>query len=227
MDINDSNNLEVVETPQVRVSANNKFKFILFQGNTTLCEAYINADHFNPITRYSINVKDIFKDAIAKLQTVLSEKFYDIIIEVGRKDQSIEDSENKIYDLLEYQTDMINSYPIEYRNDMKYNPQPSVKEIEGRTVKSVECKIGFYINDKTIIERDFYVNGFNPQVKYSVDLKEAVQDITEVIFAQIKKSDIKNMWDNYDLINIKGFSINQINEFSPYKRAEILKSMRN
>jgi hypothetical protein len=205
----------------------NTFKFVLTQGQVLLCEKMIDANQFNPITRYSINIRDILPKAITKLQKALSRKNYDVICEVGRKDVTVLDSENYDYDLYEYYSNLVESYPRQYRDNMYYNPQPITQQIEERTIKGVECKIGFYINEKPIVERQFYVDGFNPMARWSTELTEAVVDITDAIFYQIKRDDVKNMWDDYDLINIKGFSISQIREFPIGKRLDILRSMRN
>ena len=51
-------------------------------------------------------------------------------------------------------------------------------------------------------------------------------DIAENIEAKIKKNDVRNMWDDYDLINYRGLSINQIRELHPAKRAEMLRRLR-
>jgi len=109
---------------------------------------------------------------------------------------------------------------------MRYNPQPIVQQIEEKVIRGVECKIGFYINDKTIVERLFYVDGFNPVARWSVDLIDTVVEVGNTIFNHIKRDDIDNMWDDYDLINIKGLSINQIRELPPAKREEMLRKLR-
>jgi hypothetical protein len=71
----------------------------------------------------------------------------------------------------------------------------------------------------------FYVDGFNSVARWSVDLTDAVVEIADSIFEKIKKNDIKNMWDDYDLINYKGLSINQIRELSSSKREEMLRKL--
>jgi len=204
----------------------NTFRFALYQGNLLLCEKIFDADQFNPFTRYSIDIRDILPRAITKLQKVLSKKKYDIIFDVGRIDTTSEDSESVYYDMYHYAQNIIESYPQRIRNDFKYNPQTIVQQIEDKTIRGVECKIGFYINENPIVERLFYVDGFNPVARYSVDVVDAVVDITDRIFYQIKGNDIKNMWDDYDLINIRGLSINQIRELSTPKRIEMLRRLR-
>jgi len=210
---------------------NNEFKFALYQGDVLLGEKVFDADQYNPFTRYSINIRDILPKAITKLQKTLSRRSYDVIADVGRLDISKGDTlepelVEQEYNLFQYHQEMVNSYPKAWRNDMRYKPQPIVQKIENKTIRGVECKIGFYINENTIVERIFYVDGFNPVARWSVDLTDAVVDITDTISEQIKRDDIRNMWDDYDLINHRGLSINQIRELHPAKRAEMLRRLR-
>ncbi|HOD62297.1 MAG TPA: hypothetical protein PKG96_09385 [Bacilli bacterium] len=192
---------------------NNEFRFSLYQGNVLLGEKVFDADQFNPFTRYSIDIREILPRAITKLQKVLSKRSY--VTEL-----------NERLDLFQYHQKMISLYPQEYRGGMRYNPQPIVQQIEEKVIRGVECKIGFYINDKTIVERLFYVDGFNPVARWSVDLIDTVVEVGNTIFNHIKRDDIDNMWDDYDLINIKGLSINQIRELPPAKREEMLRKLR-
>jgi hypothetical protein len=193
---------------------NNAFRFVLTQGNVLLCETTFDADKFNPFTRYSINIRDILPRAITKLQKTLSKNNYNTQAEHGN------------YELYTYVRDIMNSYPQQIKHDLKYNPQPIVQQIEEKTIRGVECKIGFYINENPIVERIFYVDGFNPIARWSVDIVDATREITREIRAKIVASDEKNMWDDYDLINYKGMSINQIRELSTGKREEILRKLK-
>jgi len=192
---------------------NNMFKFSLHQEDVLLCEKVFDADQFNPFTRYSIDIREILPRAITKLQKTLSKKSYDTQVDAD-------------FDLYQYHQKMINSYPLDYRGAMRYNPQQVVQQIDDKVIRGVENKIGFYINDKPIVERKFYVDGFNPVARWSFDIVDAVSDISDAIYRQIKKSDIKNMWDDYDLINVYGYSISQIREFVPSKREDLLRKIR-
>ena len=190
----------------------NEFKFSLYQENVLLCENIFDADQFNPFTRYSIDVREILPRAITRLQKTLCKRSY--ITQISDD-----------MDLYQYHQKQISTYPQHYRSDMKYNPQSITQHIEDKIIKGVECKIGLYINDKPIVERVFYVDGFNPVARWSVDIVYVVSDITELIFNKIKKSDIKNMWDDYDLINCMGLSIGQIRELPHYKREDLLRKL--
>lgn len=205
---------------------NNVFRFSVYQGNVLMCEKMFDADKFNPFTRYSIDIRDILPRAITRLQKTLSKRSYDVFADTGRIDINDVDSENDGYDLHEYHQKMINLYPREYRDVMRYSPQSITQQIEHKTIRGVPCKMGLYINENPIVEREFFVDGFNPVAKQSIDIVDVVTNIADIISEKIKKSDIKNMWDDYDLINYRGLSINQIRELSNYKREEILRRLR-
>lgn len=192
---------------------NNTFRFSLHQGDVLLGEKCFDADNFNPITRYSINIRHILPKIITKLQKTLSKRNYDTNINNG-------------FDLFVYNKKLINSYPVKMRDELRYNPQSIVQHIDGKIIKGVECKIGFYINDKPIVERLFYVDGYNIVARWSVDLVDEVMAAANIINAYIKQSDITNMWDDYDLINIKGMTITQIRDLSSAKREEMLRKIR-
>ena len=197
-------------------SYNNEFRFSLYQEDIVLCEKVFSADDFNPFTRYSIDIRNILPQSITKLQKVLSKRKYDVELDAGS---------GKVYNLHKYTQNLINSYPKRYQQGMRYNPTVMKHEIEDKVIRGVECKIGLYINDNPIVERVFYVDGFNPVARYSTDILETVIEITDEIYSHIKNVDVKNMWDDYDLINKRGLSINQIREMPPRTREKLLRSL--
>lgn len=200
----------------------NVFRFSLTQGETLLCEKMFNADNFNPFTRYSIDVRDILPKAITRLQKALSKRSYDVVAEVGRN----ESGEEVEYDILGYYHEMLNKYPKGWRNGMRYDPKSITQHIEQKTIRGVPCKIGLYINENPIVEREFFVDGFNPVAKFSIDIMYLVIEITDIIEKKIKNSDVKNMWDDYDLINYRGLTINQVRELPNHKRADMLRRLK-
>ena len=191
----------------------NLFRLTLYQGNMVLAERIIDADLFNPLTRYSIDIRRILPKTITNLQKLLSRKLYDV--------------ELNGYNLFEYEKKNVKSFPNEMRRDIQYNPQSVQFKIDNKTIKGVECKLGLYINDNPIVERLFYVDGFNPVVKSSVDIIDEINIITNNIFKLIKEKDIENMWDDYDMINKLGMSINKIRELTPAVRKRIIRNMNN
>jgi len=203
----------------------NMFRFSLTQQDVMLCEKVFDADQFNPFTRYSIDIREILPRAITRLQKTLSRRNYTTAVGVGGSPLRSE-ADVVLYDYYGYHQKMVNKYPKEKREGMYYCPQPIVQQIEEKTIRGVECKIGFYINNKPIVERTFYVDGFNPVARWSTEIVDEVSNIADNIWAKILHTDVKNMWDDYDLINIKGLSINQIRELSPAKRDEMLRRLR-
>jgi hypothetical protein len=194
----------------------NQFKFSLYQEDIVLGERIFSADNFNPFTRYSIDIRDLLPHIITRLQKVLSKRSYDVELDCG---------DNKNYNFYKHTQNLINSYPKRWQRGMRYNPEVKKHEFEDKTIRGVECKIGLYINDNPIVERVFYVDGFNPVARYSVDVLYTVINIADEIFINIKDADIRNMWDDYDLINKKGLSINQIRELPVHRRESLLRSL--
>ena len=193
-----------------------QFRFALYQEDVLLGEKIFDAEVFNPFTRHQIDIRNILPRAITKFQKLLSKKRYDTEIEVGN---------GKSYELFRYVKELVDSYPSEYRRGMIYNPKTVKNYIEDKVIRGVECKIGLYIDENTIVERTFYVDGFNSIVRYSIDVIDGVVEVADQIKDQIKRVDMKNMWDDYDLINKRGLSIQQIRELSTNKRAYLLRSI--
>lgn len=208
----------------------NKFNFSLYQGSVNflsnsetvfnkeilLCERMFDADSFNPFTRYSIDIRDILPKSITKLQKILSKRSYNFNYDVGNDQE---------YDLLEHYDNIINSLPKKWVNSFRYNPHSQTQRIEDKVIKGVPCRIGLYINEHPIVERIFYVDNFNPLSRFSTDVTNTVIEIVNEIYNRIKKEDIKNMWDDYDLINRKGFNINEIREMSLGRRKYFLNTL--
>ncbi len=205
-------------------SANNAYKFSLYQQNVLLCEKEFDTNQFSPLTRYSVNIVGIMKQAINELQKCLSKKSYETT-RGSNESPYYEMLGATPYDLYQHHKTLLSTYSQKNQDIMAYNPEPTSEQFNEKIIKGVECEIKFYINDKPIVKRTFRVNNFNPIARWSYDVKETVVNIADVIFQEIKKSDLKGMWQNYDLINKRGLTINQINELSPQKRNEMLRSI--
>lgn len=194
---------------------NNQFRFSLYQEDVLFCEKMFNADLFNPFTRYSIDIRKLLPDIISNFQRVLSKKEYEVNYSIGSGES---------YDFWEYYKKC--TYDEKLGRIFKYLPKIKEYNIDEKYIKGVECKLGLYINENPIVERIFYVNGFNPMSRFSVDVLNETTYATDLIINHIKKSDVENMWDDYDLINQRGLSINQIRELHPHKRSEMLQRLR-
>lgn len=54
------------------------------------------------------------------------------------------------------------------------------------------------INNNIIISRYFSADEYNPQVRYSVDIRDVVEEIVKYIQDNLKRKDIDYQWEKYD-----------------------------
>lgn len=196
-------------------SYENLFKFGIYQGDSTIIERSFSADIFNPVIRYSVDIRSMIPSIIQRIQKTLSRRNVNYKYDVG----------NGIsYDLLKYYKETSEFL----RNDgiLEY-PKVQKQNINGKVIKGIECKFGLYINDNPIVERDFYVDGYNPASRLSVDIYELTSDIVDEIFNSLKNSDVTHMWEDYELINTYGIYIHQIRDLSYGKRKNLLENVND
>lgn len=193
----------------------NLFKFGIYQGNTTIVERNFSADTFNPVIRYSVDIRYMVPNIIQRIQKIFSRRNLNYKYDVGN---------NKSYDLLGYYKETSNF--LKDRGILQH-PQVQKQNFNGKSIKGVECKFGLYINDNPIVERDFYVDGYNPASRLSVEVVDLTNDIVEEIFDYLKDNDVRHMWEDYELINTYGIYINQIRDLSNHKRSELLGNIKD
>ncbi len=184
----------------------NNFKFILYQGKEVVVEKIFDADVFNPIIRYSVDIREYIPTIIQNLQRVMS-----------RRNLSYDDYN---YNFLEEYNNLIDFYHVD---DNKLSKPTYVKYNYGnKTIKGVECKFGLYINNNPIVERKFYVDNYNPASRFSTEIIEIVNEISDEIYNSLKGLDVDHMWNDYTLINTYGLYVNQIRELSKNRRIEMI-----
>lgn len=188
----------------------NNFKFVLYQGEEVINERIFTADNFNPVVRYSVDIRDIIPSIIQRLQKTLSRK------NLNFKDQQ--------YDLLNIYKNQVALENREFNNKL-IKPVVVKQNFSGKTIKGVECKFGLYINDNPIVERKFYVDNYNPACRFSTEVVSIVNEVCEEIFTSLKNNDTNHMWDDYVLINTYGLYVNQIRELNHSKRSELLEKV--
>jgi hypothetical protein len=195
----------------------NIFKFSIYQGKNALSERIFSADTFNPVIRYSVDIRPIISEIIQRLQVTLSRRNLNF--------NKIDEEAHVPYDFIKEYKNVCESFNLKPVKLKK--PYYHVKEINGKTIKGTECKFGLYMNNNPIVERDFYVDQYNPAVRFSYEIIEVTRDIVKDIVDFLKQTDTNHMWDDYGLIHTYGIYINQIRELSNRKREELLKNMDN
>jgi len=186
----------------------NKFKFALTQGDVVLFERLIDGNQFSLHTRSYIDIRKILPSSINQLQKVLSKNSYNtkLSVDTDKNNSDGKFIKGKYYNLLAEYIKDIDSFPSNMREELEYNPQSvtfkvnvnTPRGIEPMTIRGVECKIALYRNDLPIVERLFYVDRFNPIARWSLDLTNSAEYISDDIFNIIKKSDINYLWLEYD-----------------------------
>ena len=61
----------------------NTFNFGLYQGNQPLVERIFSADVYNPVIRYSVDIRDMIPNIISKLQKTLSRRNLNFLYDLG------------------------------------------------------------------------------------------------------------------------------------------------
>ena len=178
----------------------NEFKFVLTQGDVLLGSKVFTGDVFNSLTRQFIDIRSILPEIIGGFQRILSRRHYTV--------------QYNGYDLLGWN-----------KNSWKYNPSSVKYEIDGKVIKGVECKIGLYINENPIVERTFYVDRYNPVARHSVEIINELVYHTNSIEKLIKKRDVENTWDDYDLVVKRGMTYKQIRDLSSGGRAHMIRNL--
>lgn len=80
----------------------------------------------------------------------------------------------------------------------------------------------FYMNDHKIVERDFYVSGYKPKNRFSLELHELMEDIVARVEEHIRQQDIDRSWGDYLLSTRLGYEPSRIHAMSENEREEIL-----
>lgn len=194
----------------------NNFKFSLYLGDDVINETIFSADVFNPVIRYSVDIRNNIPLIINRLQKVLSSKNLNYTIYFNKKS----------YNFLNYYRKILKSYK-NYIDNKLIMPEIKTVKINDRVISGVEFKFCFHINDNLIVERVFYVERYNPLSRFSIELSSVINNISNEIYNFLKKSDIDHMWDDYDLIHFYGLHINQIRELPKTKRIRLLDDLNN
>ena len=191
----------------------NVFKFGLYQNGQPVIERIFSADNYNPVVRYSVDIRSLISGIIGELTKTLSRK-------------------NLSYNFLSYNN--LEIYKARLKNDPK-RVYPSKLETpnyckfrKGSTeFFGVEFKIGLYINNHPIVERNFGVEDYNPSSRFSKELVYVMDSITSDIEEHLKYADTDHMWDDNQIIKTYGFNIGLIRDLSKSKRQDLLLNIKN
>lgn len=189
----------------------NNFKFGLYLRGEKIYERIFSADIYNPVVRYSVDIRENIPSIISSIQEVLQSK------NLTFKNQ-INNANTKEY--YKHICNINKMHPIKLFVPQPYKDKDETKsKFQG---KGTEFKFGVYINTNPIVERNFWVDDYNPESRFSNELTETLNDVVAYLKSYLKKSDVNHMWNDYDLINIYELTIQKVRDLSKEKRAEYL-----
>ncbi len=195
----------------------NNFKFGLFLRNERVAEKIFSADLYNPVVRYSVNIREMIPTIISNLQNTLQSQ-----------NDKLTFTDPYGYNSVNYYKTICDINGLDYFK-LKV-PAPYQKANYNTTTKpftqrnGTEFKFGLYINTNTIVERNFYVDNYNPYARFSQELDDVIYNIVNNFLQKhLKNSDINHMWDDHKIINTYSLNIQQVRELSKEKREELLK----
>ena len=193
-------------TENKKTQTPSNFKFVVYQGNEKVVERIFSGDVFNPIIRYSVDIRSMIPSITQRLQKVMSRRNLNYV--------------DNGYNFLNYYKELTDFYGVDKN---KLSKPYYTKYTHGeKVIKGVECKFGLYINDNPIVERKIYVDNYNPACRFSSEIVDTVNEITSEIDDSLKELDVDHMWGDYILINTYGLYHNQIRELSKNKRRELV-----
>jgi len=200
------------------IEYNKTFRFTLEQDGIVLYERIFNGEVVSPYTRNSVDIRPCLHDLIREIQRGLSLKEYNHTYTVNEK---------VVYDFYEKYITTLDNYKEFGYDEMLYRPESRVKKIEDKEIRGVYCKLNLFINENLIVEREFYVDNFNPKCRWSADLIHLMDGIVNKIRDKIIKKDKKNIWDDYDIINRTGMTIAQVRTLTTNERTYWLRRINN
>jgi len=179
---------------------NNNFKFGIFYKDRIISQSIFNADIYNHICRYTVNIKDWANLIKHEFQEVLSKRDKDL-------------------------NTTLNGYNILLSKEQSFFGEMDGKDIYTQEINGVEdgFKYKLQINDSIIIERVFPVKKFNYKSIYSSELVNLMSDWVERIEERIKLLDEQQMWEEETILTYTKLSREDIRKLSKEEKETHLK----
>jgi hypothetical protein len=191
----------------------NHFKFGLYLRGEKIYEKIFSADIYNPVVRYSVDIRERIPSIIENIQNVLK------ATELTFEDSYGVNTKNYYRHICKINR----MHPIKLFVPTNYSKDRDGQQKTKFQGKGTEFKFGVYINSNPIVERNFYVDNYNPDARFSNELPEVLNDIVDYLTSYLKSSDVNHMWNDYDLIMTYELNIQQVRELSKDRREEFLK----
>lgn len=179
------------------------YKFGLYLGHQIVSERIFDADVYNPANRYKVELRPLNQRIIAEFRNILStpNQYLNFKVPVGL-DKHNQRRNYRLNDF-HYPSDDEDLSPETFNYALKISD--SSKE-----------------SDDFIIERNFPVKNFNRNSIHSMNVVDKVDDWAFDIQDIIKRKDVSQMWDEYELLNKTQLNISDIRGLSVNAKEELL-----
>ena len=136
------------------------------------------------------------------------------------------DFELNNYDLLDdYQWKVSKDRPGKQDNKLLKN-QSQGDTSKGYYVNEQEkFRYIFSLNDNTIIERNFFVKNYNPNARFSVNLLEVFNRISEDFAYKVKELDKLVQWNEFEISEAFGFTPEKVKAMTSEERSAFLRQI--
>jgi hypothetical protein len=194
----------------------NNFKFGLYLRGEKIFERIFSADLYNPVVRYSVDIRNRIPSIIENIQHVLQSTNLNFTTSFKNEDGNSVNYNTKNY--YKHICTINKMAPIKMFVPTNYSKDRDAQQKPKYPSKGTEFKFGVYINSHPIVERNFYVDNYNPSARFSNELPKVLNDIVDYLTSYLKKSDVNHMWNDYDLIMAYELNIQQVRELSSTDR---------
>ena len=201
----------------------NNFKFGLYLRGEKIFEKVFSADIYNPVVRYSVDIRDRIPTIIESIQKVLQSRELTFDASFFNEKGGVVKFGYNTKNYYRHICKINRMHPIKLFVPMNYSKDKDGQQKQKFQSKGTEFKFGVYINTNPIVERNFYVDNYNPDARFSNELPEVLNEIVDYLTSYLKKSDVNHMWNDYDLITTYELNIQQVRELSKDRREEFLR----
>lgn len=209
-------NIQTRHNMSVEKKQENNFKFGLYLRGEKIFERIFSADLYNPVVRYSVDIRSKIPSIIENIQNVLQSNKLTFTTSFNNEDGDVIDYNTKNY--YKHICKINGMAPIKLFVPKNFSKDRDGQQKAKYPSKGTEFKFGVYINQNPIVERNFYVDNYNPDARFSNELTEILNDIVDYLTSTLKSSDVNHMWDDYDLIKTYELNIQQVRDLSKSKQ---------
>lgn len=183
--------------------AEDTYRVVLSKNNEVISEMAFPATFYNQAVRLKLDIREYLPTFIYDLQSALSLK-----------------NEN-----LEHFKNQKTSNQKKFKKfSKKYDNWGDFYNSQNKGFNKTPEKFIFtvYMNQGTVVEREFNVNFYNPETRISKELAYTMVDIVDTIKDHLYIQDNARIWEDYDLYNKFGFDFQKILSLTVEERKNYL-----